>query len=440
MAIKRALFTTVPCSHISLVNQMPARRIEPRQLETVDECILVANNESFLSGRFPPQLGLRFLGENLPSSDILEYPQWSEYEEALRSGYDVVGISFYSTSFYTAEKMAAMAREAGVGEVWAGNYGAMTPGAEGVFDRVFIGYPERELSRILEDRKHERIRHPLMTTPMHFMPEGEEAGYLFTIRGCRYACRFCASTEFSRGMDRIDLEEIERVLRRYREMGIRYILVSDETFLQERDHSREVIRLLNKNEMRWWCTTRGDLLLGKVKELKEKGLHSAYIGVESVRDKNLEHQNKGESSAKVVRVLDELKENGIAAAGTYILGLPDDTAQTIEEDLEILNRLPLFITIFLVYTPYPGVEAYREYKRRGLLTSHDWREYDGGHLVFRHPHMSKEEVRRMFEYAITNVYNPRCYNKRRVLKRLDELVASGARNPKVPGAGTSWAG
>jgi hypothetical protein len=110
--IKKALFTTVPKPAISIVNQIPGRKIEPRNLETVSDCLKLANNESFLGGRSQPALGLRFLEENLETADILEFPEWDEFKNAVNAGYDVVGISFYTTNFYEAIAMARMAREA----------------------------------------------------------------------------------------------------------------------------------------------------------------------------------------------------------------------------------------------------------------------------------------------------------------------------------------
>jgi hypothetical protein len=40
--------------------------------------------------------GLRFLKQNIPEIEILEYPTWSEYQEKINeTQWDVVGFSFY---------------------------------------------------------------------------------------------------------------------------------------------------------------------------------------------------------------------------------------------------------------------------------------------------------------------------------------------------------
>lgn len=418
---KKVLFTTVPASSVSIVNQIPGRKIEINALNTVDDCILVANNESFQSGKIQPAIGLHFLKENIPSIDMLEYPTWAEYENALAKRYDIIAIGFYTVNYYDAVAMVLMARGYGVKEVWAGNYGALTPGVAGIFDRIITGCAEKELKLAIEGELLKSIKHPILTTPFRMLSHEESAGFLITKRGCKYKCKFCSTSYFSTGVDTIAIEEIERLLDVYREMGVKYIIIFDETFLQDRTHARKTIELLHKKNMKWFCTTRADLLTGHALELKRQGCDGVYIGIESMNNNNLVDQRKGEAINKVINTIEELHGTGISVSGTYILGLPHDTRESIMEDLERLSRLPVFVLIFLVYTPYPELPQYRTLQDNGFIINNDWRFYDGMNMVFRHPHMTTEQVRELFEYAVCNVYNPYNYNKRRVLQRMDRI-------------------
>lgn len=69
--------------------------------------------------------GLRFIKQNVPQVEILEYPLWHEYAEALSQGWDVVGFSFYQYQIAEIIKMIEEARRQGVRQIWAGNYGAL---------------------------------------------------------------------------------------------------------------------------------------------------------------------------------------------------------------------------------------------------------------------------------------------------------------------------
>lgn len=415
---KKILFTTVPVTSVSVVNQVPGQIINIESIDNIEDYILLANNESFQSGKIQPAIGLHFLKKNLPYIDILEYPTWKQYEDALKCNYDIVAIGFYTLNFYDAVKMAQMARNYGVKEVWAGNYGALTPGVTKYFDRSLLGYPEKKLKLNFENKEMRSIKHPILTTPFRTLNTDERAGYLVTVRGCKYKCQFCSTSHFSSSIEKIDTDEIERVLNIYRDMGVNYIILFDQTFLLERNHARDIINLLHKKKMKWFCTTRADLLLGNVRDLKEKGLDGVYIGIESMNNKNLIEHNKGETAEKILNAITELTHNEISVSGTYILGLLNDTKESIKIDLEKVSKLPLYVLIFLVLTPYPELPLYKFLKDRGLIINEDWCAYDGMNLVFRHPHMSVEDVRELFEYAVCNIYSPYNYNKRRVLQRM----------------------
>lgn len=66
--------------------------------------------------------GLRFLRQNLPELEILEYPSRAEFSKALQKGWDAVGFSFYLEETNRILTMAEEARRAGVKQLWAGNY------------------------------------------------------------------------------------------------------------------------------------------------------------------------------------------------------------------------------------------------------------------------------------------------------------------------------
>src|SRR6185503_3698746 len=92
--------------------------------------------------------GLAFLGANLPC-EILEYPSSDQFEAALADPPDILGISFYINETGIARRMAQRAREAGVREVWAGNFGAYSPEVASHFDRVITGWGESAVSEAL---------------------------------------------------------------------------------------------------------------------------------------------------------------------------------------------------------------------------------------------------------------------------------------------------
>ncbi len=120
-----------------------------------------ANTRSWFRFYWPriQSFGLRFLKQNIPELEILEFPTWEEYQKKLEEGWDVVGLSFYLSETHEALEMVDAARRANVGEVWAGNYGALTPEIQDKFDKIFVGYSEHQLAPFF-GRQIKDILHP----------------------------------------------------------------------------------------------------------------------------------------------------------------------------------------------------------------------------------------------------------------------------------------
>jgi len=167
--------------------------------------------------------GLRFLKQNIPELEIVEFPTFDEYQNMLEEGWDVVGLSFYLSETEEALEMVKAARASGkVGEVWAGNYGALTPEIGDKFDRVFVGYAENQVAPYF-NRKIERIVHPPLVEYLD-TPFGLKLniyGALFTIRGCGVGCKFCQAPCFCNKPSPLPLESIENVLSYYKDHKIK---------------------------------------------------------------------------------------------------------------------------------------------------------------------------------------------------------------------------
>jgi len=93
--------------------------------------------------------GIRFIKQNVPNIEMLEFPLWEDYVKRLSEGWDVVGFSFLTQHTNRIVKMAEAARKAGVKVLWGGNYGVTNPEVSGLFDRTFTGYAEREVAEAL---------------------------------------------------------------------------------------------------------------------------------------------------------------------------------------------------------------------------------------------------------------------------------------------------
>ncbi len=345
--------------------------------------------------------GLRFIHENVPQIDILEFPTRAEFSHVLSRGWDVVGLSFLTFETNDALHMVDCARKAGVGELWAGSYGAPNPLIESAFDKVFVGYAEADIARELDTGIGELV-HPPLIDSFGIAPIGSDlvrTGWLYTARGCPLKCTFCQTPAFAPTVVLTPLESIERVLQYYKQHGVRLVGIYDENFGIAREHSREVVALLRKFDLPWGVMTRSDVLQANFDEWYEGGLVAAVIGIETMNADSLKDVQKALSIEQTVRTMEILNRHGCVIIGTYMIGFEHDTVASVERDLRELRRLrPDFMKVYIL-TPFLQTPLWDQLERQYGIDCSDWAKFDGKHLVWNHPQLSPEDAQALLEQA-----------------------------------------
>ena len=348
--------------------------------------------------------GLRFLRQNIPGITILEYPARSEYSAQLRRGWDAVGFSFYLEETNLILDMAREARAAGVPQLWAGNYGALTPSIQSTFDHVFSSYSEEALAQLL-DVPLEEIQHPPLITEFRF-PGGWSipVGVLFSSRGCSFRCTFCQTTAFAPQPKPISLESLDRVLHFYTSHGVRFILMLDENFGNIPSHAESVIELLARHRVRWLVQSRVDLFLRNFDNWQACGMEGALFGIESFHQEILKQMHKNEKVQAAFELAERLNTTGLYAHGYYIIGLPSETPESIAADLRTLASLELDVTQITIVTPHPQTEMWRDLESNYGIFEKDWSKFDTKHLVWNHPHCAPGVLEGLLEQGFRNCY------------------------------------
>ena len=362
--------------------------------------------------------GLRFLRQNVPDISILEYPSRAEFSAALKRGWDAVGFSFYLEETNDILGMAEEARRAGVPELWAGNYGALTPSIQPAFDHVFSSYSEEAVANRLGMHLDE-IQHPPLVTRFR-LPGGWSlpVGVLFSSRGCSFRCTFCQTTAFAPQPKPITLESLDRVLRFYVAHGIRFVLILDENFGNLPSHADSVIELLARHKVRWLVQSRVDLFLRNFNEWQECGMEGALFGIESFHQDILKQMHKNEKVQAAFELAEKLNRAGLYAQGYYIIGLPPETPQSIAEDLRTLASLQLDTTQITIVTPHPQTEMWRELDSGYGIFEKDWSKFDTKHLVWNHPHCAPGVLEGLLEEGFRL-----CYGKNWLLRTTRKFMA-----------------
>lgn len=196
-------------------------------------------------------------------------------------------------------------------------------------------------------------------------------GTMITSRGCPYRCTFCFRGVFGnswrfRSPENV-VEEIEVLVSKY---GAAEIRLWDDTFNADSQRIEAICRLILKRGLKfpWTCLARVNQVSREMlKLMKKAGCWQISYGVESGNEKILASIHKGITKKMVKKVVEATTEAGIQSLGFFILGLPGETRQTLEETIEFAKNLPLSAANFTIATPYPGTELWALAKKQGFL-------------------------------------------------------------------------
>jgi hopanoid biosynthesis associated radical SAM protein HpnJ len=224
----------------------------------------------------------------------------------------------------------------------------------------------------------------------------------YTGRGCRSKCTFCLWPQ-TVGGHRYRVRSAANVIEEVRWIKenmpeVKEVMFDDDTFTDSANLPRveEIARGMGQLGMTWSCNARANVPYNTLKVMKENGLRLLLVGYESGDDEILHNIKKGLRTDIARRFTADCRKLGIVIHGTFILGLPGETTQTIEKTIEFAKQInPHTIQVSLA-APYPGTTLYNQAVQNGWL-----RENSDLNLVnekgvqlaaISYPHLSKEEI------------------------------------------------
>ena len=138
------------------------------------------------------------------------------------------------------------------------------------------------------------------------------------------------------------------------------------------------------------------------------GCNRVFIGLENINPENLASAGKVQNRVGEYRtMLQAWRSRHVVTYAGYILGLPGDTPQSIERDIEIIQReLPIDILEFMILTPLPGSADHKALYESGAWMDADLNKYDIEHVTAGHPRMNGPEWQAIYDRAWHLYYTP----------------------------------
>ena len=170
----------------------------------------------------------------------------------------------------------------------------------------------------------------------------------------------------------------------------------DDTFTANMPRAREVAKRLKPLGVPWSCSSRANVNYETLKIMKESGLRVLMVGYESGNQAILNKMKKGIQLEEAKQFTKHCHELGILIHGTFMLGLPLETRETIQQTIDYAKELDVFSMQVSLAAPYPGTELYDMAQQNGWFVKKDRSgdlHKDGlQDTALEYPNLTKEEI------------------------------------------------
>ena len=208
------------------------------------------------------------------------------------------------------------------------------------------------------------------------------------------------------------VDDMERLVRRVHNFEQTSVFITDDNFARNRDWEAYFDRLieLRKEGIQLRFIIQVDTLCHKISGFIDKavaaGVTQVFVGLENINPDNLAALNKKQNRITEYReMLLQWKRHPVVIWGAYIIGLPNDTRESILRDVDIIKReLPIDLFNPSILTPLPGSRDHVDMLQRGVWMDPDFNQYDLTHRVTHHPNMSDAELDAVYIEAWDRYY------------------------------------
>jgi hopanoid biosynthesis associated radical SAM protein HpnJ len=234
---------------------------------------------------------------------------------------------------------------------------------------------------------------------------------VYSGRGCKSRCTFCLWPQ-TVGGHRYRTRSVENVVAEIAEAKrlfpqVKEFFFDDDTFTDDLPRAEAIAKGLGELGVTWSCNAKANVPRKTLEKLKAGGLRLLLVGYESGNQQILYNIKKGMRIEVAERFTQDCHDLGIAIHGTFIMGLPGETHETIQETIAWACKINPHTLQVSLAAPYPGTFLYDQAVENG------WLDADNAELVDEHgiqiaplhyPHLSHEEIFRSVEVLYKKFY------------------------------------
>jgi radical SAM superfamily enzyme YgiQ (UPF0313 family) len=221
---------------------------------------------------------------------------------------------------------------------------------------------------------------------------------LYTTRGCPAQCTFCLWPQTlsghpwrKRSTDDV-AAEMAKVKAYWPE--VKEFFFDDDTFNIQKARTIELCAKLKPLGLTWSCTSRVTTDFETLKAMKEAGCRLLIVGYESGDQQILKNIKKGATIERARQFTKDCHKLGLVVHGDFIMGLPGETRETINNTIAFAKELDVETIQVSVAHAYPGTELYDYAVKNGFIVGDNKMVDEGGHQLahIQYPGLPADEI------------------------------------------------
>jgi radical SAM superfamily enzyme YgiQ (UPF0313 family) len=188
--------------------------------------------------------------------------------------------------------------------------------------------------------------------------------------------------------------------------NVNEIFFDDDTFTIAKERVLALCEKFKPLNFTWSCTSRVHVDLETLQAMRAAGCRLFIVGFESGNPQILKNIKKGATVEQAREFMKNCKKAGIVVHGDFIIGLPGETRETIEESLQFAKELDCETIQVSIAHAYPGTDFYNFAQTNGYFRSDVEMTDETGHQLphIEYPGLSRAEMMEAVEYFYDQYY------------------------------------
>jgi hopanoid biosynthesis associated radical SAM protein HpnJ len=246
----------------------------------------------------------------------------------------------------------------------------------------------------------------------------------YTGRGCPAKCSFCLWPQTIGGHQYRNKspEAVGREMELAKSLfgdKVREYMFDDDTFTIDKPRAIEISKHMKRLGLTWSCNARANLDYDTLKELRDNGLRLLLVGFESGNQEILDNIRKGIKLDVARQFMKHCHDLGIRVHGTFIIGLPIETRETIEETIRFACEISPHTIQVSIAAPYPGTALYEQAKTNGWFADNSLVAASGIQTsTLQYPNLSSGAI----EDAVEQMYRKFYFRPKAIIPIVREML------------------